>query len=51
METVNANLQHHIPYMLGSNSDDMMTPFIFTMAKEWASLNPNPESYLWFFER
>lgn len=44
-----SNRQHHIPYMLGSTSEDMMPPFIFSMAKKWCKKQDTP-AYLWFFE-
>lgn len=42
--------QHRIPYMIGSTSEDMLPPFLFSMAKNWCKAQPS-DSYLWFFER
>ena len=42
--------QHHIPYMIGSTSHDVMPPILYSMSKKWCQAQP-AESYLWFFER
>ena len=42
--------QHHIPYMIGSTSHDMMPPILYSMAKKWCAAQDTP-AYLWFFER
>lgn len=42
--------QHHIPYLIGSTSHDVMPPILFSMSKKWCSKQASP-SYLWFFER
>ena len=42
--------QHAIPYMIGSTSEDMLPPFLFSMSKRWCAAQP-ADSYLWFFER
>ena len=42
--------QHRIPYMMGSTSEDMLPPFLFSMSKKWCSAQTT-DSYLWFFER
>ena len=39
-----------IPYMIGSTSEDMMPPFLYSMGKKWAIKN-NVTSYGWFFDR
>lgn len=48
-DILKAGNQHAVPYMIGSTSEDMMPPFLYSMAKKWAKANGN--SYLWFFER
>ena len=42
--------QHHIPYMIGTTSHDIMPPLLYSMAKRWCEKQDTP-SYLWFFER
>ena len=42
--------QHKIPYMLGTTSEDMMPPILYSMSKEWCKKQDAP-SYLWYFER
>ena len=43
--------EHHtIPYMIGSTSEDMLPPFLFSMAKKWCAAQ-DKDAYLWFFER
>ena len=43
--------EHHtIPYMIGSTSEDMLPPFLFSMAKKWCAAQEG-NAYLWFFER
>ena len=42
--------QLHIPYMMGTTSQDMMPPLLFGMAKKWCKAQTSP-SYLWFFDR
>lgn len=49
-DVLNAKEQHKIPYMIGSTSEDMMPPFLFSMAKKWCQSQDN-DAYLWFFER
>ena len=41
---------HIIPYMAGSTSQDMLPPFLLSMAKKWCAIQEKP-SYTWFFER
>ena len=50
METVEAGEHKDIPYMLGSNSEDMAPPIIFGMAKKWCETQRKP-AYCWFFDR
>ena len=42
--------QHRIPYMIGSTSEDVMPPFLYSMSRKWCAAQDTP-SYLWFFER
>lgn len=42
--------QHHIPYMIGTTSHDIMPPILYSMAKKWCDKQNTP-AYLWFFER
>ncbi len=42
--------QKKIPYMLGSTSEDMMPPILFSMAKAWCAAQEKP-SFAWFFDR
>ena len=45
-----ASKQHHIPYLIGSTSHDMMPPILYSMAKKWCKAQSTP-AYLWFFGR
>ena len=42
------NKQHKIPYMLGSTSEDMMVPFMNSMARKWCQAQ-DVNSYTWYF--
>lgn len=42
--------QHDIPYLIGTTSEDMMPPILYSMAKKWCEKQNSP-AYLWFFER
>ena len=42
--------QHHIPYMAGSTSEDVMPPIIYTMGRDWCASQKKP-GYAWFFDR
>jgi para-nitrobenzyl esterase len=42
--------QHHIPYMIGTTSHDVIPPILYSMAKKWCNKQNTP-AYLWFFER
>ena len=45
------NGEHHtIPYLIGSTSEDMLPPFLFSMSKKWCAAQ-SKDAYLWFFER
>jgi para-nitrobenzyl esterase len=45
-----AGEQHHIPYMIGTTSHDVMPPILYSMAKGWCKAQDTP-AYLWFFNR
>ena len=49
-EILAAGEQHAIPYMIGTTSEDVMPPILYSMAKKWCARQDTP-SYLWFFER
>ncbi len=43
-----------VPYMLGSTSHDIVPPILFSMAKDWVTLQTKQgkqDSYCWFFDR
>ena len=42
--------QHNIPYLIGTTSEDMMPPILYSMGKKWCAKQTSP-AYLWFFER
>ena len=42
------NEQHHIPYIIGSNSEDMFPPFMFSISKKWCRKQSSP-SYCYMF--
>jgi para-nitrobenzyl esterase len=44
-----ANNHHKIPYMLGSTSEDLMSPFMQGMASKWC-YNQEIPSYCWMFD-
>lgn len=51
-----ANLGEHanVPYLMGSTSEDMMPPFLYSMARNWAQLQAEQgkkDSYMYFFSR
>jgi para-nitrobenzyl esterase len=53
-ELAAAGKQLDIPYLTGSNSEDIAPPFIFKMAKAWSRLQADQgkqPSYTWFFDR
>lgn len=50
VELLQAGKQHKIPYMVGTTSQDMMPPILYSMAADWAAAQEKP-SYLWYFER
>ena len=43
-------VRKNIPYMAGATSQDMLPPFLLSMAKKWCAIQEKP-SYTWFFER
>ena len=42
--------QKQIPYLVGSTSEDVMPPIIFSMARGWCAAQKTP-SFAWFFDR
>ena len=50
VELLKQGKQHQISYMVGSTSEDVMPPMIFSMAKDWAAAQRKP-SFCWFFDR
>ena len=50
VELLALNKQHAIPYLIGSTSEDMLPPFLYSMSKKWCKKQTSP-AYLWFFER
>lgn len=53
-DTLAAGQQKRGPYMLGSTSEDMMPPIIFTMAKSYCRTQADqgdPRGYCYFFDR
>ncbi len=49
-ELLAAGKQHHISYMAGSTSEDMMPPILQSMAKKWCAAQKTP-GYTWYFDR
>ena len=49
-ELLAAGKQHNIPYLIGTTSEDMMPPLLYSMSKKWCQKQTSP-AYLWFFER
>ena len=47
-EILKRNEQHHIPYIIGSNSEDMFPPFMFLISKKWCQKQSSP-SYCYMF--
>ena len=50
INTLKQGKQHKIPYMMGTTSEDVVTPILRSMAKNWTK-KQKVESYLYFFER
>lgn len=48
-ETLAADEQHHISYLIGFTSEDIVPPYLYQMAQDWCSRNA--DSYGWFFDR
>lgn len=48
-ETLAADEQHHIPYLIGFTSEDIVPPYLYQMAQDWCARNA--DSYGWFFDR
>ena len=42
--------QHAIPYMIGTTSEDVMPPILYSMAKDWCK-KQSTNTYLWYFNR
>ena len=54
LDAAMAGRQKNIPYMMGSNSQDIVPPIIHGMAKDWCVLQDvqkKQPSYGWFFDR
>ena len=49
-EILAAGGHSNIPYMVGSTSEDMMPPILYTMGKSWCAAQKK-KSYTWFFDR
>ena len=49
-ELLESKAQHKIPYLIGSTSQDMMPPFLYSMSQNWCKAQETP-AYLWFFNR
>ena len=47
---LNEKKQHEIPYMIGTTSEDMLPPVLYSMAKGWCK-KQSSAAYLWFFNR
>lgn len=46
--------QCHVPYLMGSTSQDIVPPIVHKLAKDWCRLQADqggPASYAWFFDR
>jgi len=50
VELLKAGKQKQIPYLLGSTSEDIMPPIIFSMASSWCKAQKKP-AFCWFFDR
>ena len=51
---VAAGEQAHVPYLIGSTSEDVMPPFLYSMAKGWCRTQAEqngPAAWCWFFDR
>lgn len=54
MDVAKAGEQKNIPYLLGSTSQDVAPPFIFSMARKWCLRQDKQHkqpSFCWFFDR
>ncbi len=49
-ELLAAGTQKEIPYMAGSNSEDIAPPVLHKMARSWCAVRRKP-SYTWYFDR
>ena len=53
-DTLAAQEQHHIPYLIGMTSEDIIPPILFQMVQSWCSTQAaqnGPACYGWFFDR
>ena len=50
VDLLKTNKHHHIPYMCGSTSEDMMPPIFFSMAKSWCK-KQTKDSFIYYFDR
>ena len=48
MKETDRGMAKKIPYMMGSTSEDMMPPFMASMAKNWCQRH---NGYCWYFDR
>lgn len=54
VETVRAQEQRHVPYLLGTTSHDVMPPMLFKMSRDWCRTQADqngPAAWCWFFDR
>ena len=47
---VGKGTHHKIPYLIGTTSEDMIPPILYSMAKKWVGAQ-HKDAYLWYFER
>ena len=49
-ELLAAGKQAHVPYLIGTTSEDMMPPILYSMAHKWC-MAQQQDAYLWYFDR
>ena len=49
-ELLAAGKQARIPYLIGTTSEDMMPPILYSMARKWCMAQQR-DAYLWYFDR
>ena len=49
-ELLAAHRQARIPYLIGTTSEDMMPPILYSMSRKWCMAQPK-DAYLWYFDR